>query len=126
MSAESVRVVVRCRPMNARERDLKCEIVVEVNTKINQVFLKSLNEQNAPPKQFTFDGAYYIDSVTETIYNDVGFPLVESVCEGYNGTIFAYGQTGCGKSFTMQGVKDPPIQKGMIPRAFEVIILNKI
>lgn len=41
--------------------------------------------------------------------------------EGYNGTVFAYGQTGCGKSFTMQGVSSPPAQRGIIPRAFEHI-----
>lgn len=41
--------------------------------------------------------------------------------EGYNGTVFAYGQTGCGKSFTMQGIEDPPSQRGVIPRAFEHI-----
>jgi kinesin family protein 3/17 len=40
----------------------------------------------------------------------------QSVTEGYNGTIFAYGQTGCGKSFTMQGVASPPSQRGIIPR----------
>ncbi|GBN34502.1 Kinesin-like protein KIF17, partial [Araneus ventricosus] len=44
-----------------------------------------------------------------------------SVTEGYNGTVFAYGQTGCGKSFTMQGITHPPSQKGIIPRAFEHI-----
>ena len=41
--------------------------------------------------------------------------------EGYNGTIFAYGQTGCGKSFSMQGIKDPASQIGIIPRSFEHI-----
>ncbi|NWY21056.1 KIF17 protein, partial [Aphelocoma coerulescens] len=41
------------------------------------------------------------------------------VTEGYNGTIFACGQSGSGKSFTMQGVVDPSSQKGIIPRAFE-------
>ena len=41
--------------------------------------------------------------------------------EGYNGTVFAYGQTGCGKSFTMQGVRKPQTQRGIIPRAFEHI-----
>lgn len=41
--------------------------------------------------------------------------------EGYNGTVFAYGQTGCGKSFTMQGVPVPNTQRGIIPRAFEHI-----
>lgn len=47
--------------------------------------------------------------------------LLQGVLEGYNSTVFAYGQTGCGKSFTMQGVPDPPMQKGIIPRAFEHI-----
>jgi kinesin family protein 3/17 len=43
------------------------------------------------------------------------------VLEGYNSTVFAYGQTGCGKSFTMHGVTDPASQRGIIPRAFEHI-----
>jgi len=41
--------------------------------------------------------------------------------EGYNGTVFAYGQTGCGKSFSMQGIEEPATQRGIIPRAFEHI-----
>ncbi|NXF25746.1 KIF17 protein, partial [Rhodinocichla rosea] len=45
----------------------------------------------------------------------------QGVVEGYNGTIFACGQTGSGKSFTMQGVADSASQKGTIPRAFEHI-----
>ena len=45
----------------------------------------------------------------------------QGVLEGYNGTVFAYGQTGCGKSFTMQGVQKPQTQRGIIPRAFEHI-----
>nr|KAG5694636.1 hypothetical protein BaRGS_014731 [Batillaria attramentaria] len=70
---------------------------------------------------FTFDGAFFTDSTTEAIYNDIAYPLVEGVTEGYNGTIFAYGQTGCGKSFSMQGITDPPTQRGIIPRAFDHI-----
>ena len=76
---------------------------------------------NDPPKSFTFDGVYAEDSTTEQIYNDIGFALVEGVLEGYNGTIFAYGQTGCGKSFSMQGINDPATQRGIIPRSFEHI-----
>ena len=45
----------------------------------------------------------------------------QGVLEGYNGTVFAYGQTGCGKSFTMQGIPNPATQRGIIPRAFEHI-----
>ncbi len=46
---------------------------------------------------------------------------MESVIEGYNGTIFAYGQTGCGKTHTMMGYKDDPAERGIIPNAFEHI-----
>lgn len=45
----------------------------------------------------------------------------KGVTEGYNGTIFAYGQTGAGKSFSMQGISDPPSQRGIIPRYSLVI-----
>ncbi|KAE9553381.1 hypothetical protein FO519_003391 [Halicephalobus sp. NKZ332] len=77
--------------------------------------------EDAPPKNFTFDGAYYMDSTAEQIYNDIVYPLVENVIEGYNGTVFAYGQTGSGKTFSMQGDEKVPAQRGIIPRTFEHI-----
>ena len=48
-------------------------------------------------------------------------PIVESVCQGYNGTIFAYGQTGTGKTFTMEGDFCTNINKGIIPRSFDLM-----
>lgn len=49
------------------------------------------------------------------------YVLFQGVVEGYNGTVFAYGQTGCGKSFSMQGIENPATQRGIIPRAFQHI-----
>ncbi|XP_007459289.1 PREDICTED: kinesin-like protein KIF17 isoform X2 [Lipotes vexillifer] len=121
MASESVKVVVRCRPMNQREWELNCQPVVMVDSARGQCFIQNPGAVDQPPKQFTFDGAYYMDHFTEQIYNEIAYPLVEGVTEGYNGTIFAYGQTGSGKSFTMQGLPDPPCQRGIIPRAFEHI-----
>ncbi|XP_068393859.1 kinesin-like protein KIF17 isoform X2 [Eschrichtius robustus] len=121
MASESVKVVVRCRPMNQREWELNCQPVVTVDSARGQCFIQNPGAVDQPPKQFTFDGAYYMDHFTEQIYNEIAYPLVEGVTEGYNGTIFAYGQTGSGKSFTMQGLPDPPCQRGIIPRAFEHI-----
>uniref|UniRef100_A0A3P8Y0J5 Kinesin-like protein n=1 Tax=Esox lucius TaxID=8010 RepID=A0A3P8Y0J5_ESOLU len=121
MSSESVKVVVRCRPMNVREKILNCKMVVSVEMSGCQCFIKKPGTKEEPPKQFTFDGAYFIDQTTEQMYNEIAYPLVEGVTEGYNGTIFAYGQTGSGKSFTMQGVSEPAAQRGVIPRAFEHI-----
>lgn len=47
-----------------------------------------------PSKEFRFDSAYDPKTSTEVIYNEICYPLVENVLEGYNGTVFAYGQTG--------------------------------
>ena len=88
--------------------------------KLLQCTIKNPDQADAP-KNFTFDGVYGVDSTTEAIYNEVAYPLVEGVLEGYNGTVFAYGQTGCGKSFTMQGVEKPASQRGITPRSFEHI-----
>lgn len=56
------------------------------------------------------------------VFKQSALPIIESVLEGYNGTIFAYGQTGTGKTFTMEGVKTEEELKGIIPRTFEHII----
>ncbi|KAM3877748.1 kinesin-like protein KIF17 [Diretmus argenteus] len=121
MGSESVKVVVRCRPMNDREKALNCKRVVFMDLHHCQCFIEKGGVTDEPPKQFTFDGTYFIEQTTEQMYNEIAYPLVEGVTEGYNGTIFAYGQTGSGKSFTMQGVSEPAAQKGVIPRAFEHI-----
>lgn len=52
---------------------------------------------------FTFDKTFAEDSTTEQVYVNVAKPIVMSACSGLNGTIFAYGQTSSGKTFTMQG-----------------------
>ncbi|XP_048470882.1 kinesin-like protein KIF17 [Rhincodon typus] len=121
MALETVRVVVRCRPSNSREKDLNCKVVVSMDSARGQCFIQKPGILGEPPKQFTFDGVYYMESTTEQLYNEIAYPLVEGVTEGYNGTIFAYGQTGSGKSFTMQGISHPTSQRGVIPRAFEHI-----
>ncbi|KAI1890554.1 hypothetical protein AGOR_G00154880 [Albula goreensis] len=96
-------------------------MVVSIEPSRCQCFIEKPGATEEPPKQFTFDGAYFIHQSTEQMYNEIAYPLVEGVTEGYNGTIFAYGQTGSGKSFTMQGVAEPAAQRGIIPRAFEHI-----
>ncbi|CAD6191205.1 unnamed protein product [Caenorhabditis auriculariae] len=116
--AECVRVITRCRPFNDREKALSSKLCVEMTPSSGQVSLQGPDGIN---KDFTFDGAYFMDSTGEQIYNDIVFPLVENVIEGYNGTVFAYGQTGAGKTFSMQGVADIVSQRGVIPRAFDHI-----
>ena len=76
-----------------------------------------------PPKpaNFTFDQVYGEDTVQKNFYDTSCRPLVESVLAGFNGTIFAYGQTGCGKTWTMQGVLDQQHLRGVIPNSFDHI-----
>ena len=70
------------------------------------------------PKVFTYDTAFGMDSKQVDVYNRTARPIVDSVLEGFNGTIFAYGQTGTGKTFTMEGVRDVPELRGIIPNSF--------
>jgi kinesin family protein 3/17 len=84
----------------------------------NQVSIRNPEEPNQQPKSFTFDAVYDENTIQKNFYEESCSELVENVLEGFNGTIFAYGQTGCGKTFTMQGPPNPPELRGVIPNAF--------
>jgi type II secretory ATPase GspE/PulE/Tfp pilus assembly ATPase PilB-like protein len=62
------------------------------------------------------------ESQQSLVYEKTAFRLVESVLEGYNGTIFAYGQTGCGKTHSMVGKLDDQHLHGLIPRSFTHVL----
>lgn len=70
-------MVVRCRPLNARERALGCAAVVSVDPARGRCALRNPAAAGQPPKLFAFDGAYRQEHGTEQIYNDVAYPLVE-------------------------------------------------
>ncbi len=95
--------------------------VVEIDQRNNQINLNR-PDSSEPPKSFAYDHVFDTDSEQSAIYEQSAFSLVDSVLDGYNGTIFAYGQTGCGKTFTMIGNPDSESQKGIIPRTFSQII----
>jgi hypothetical protein len=91
---------------------------------VSTVGLFKPSEKGSVPRSFTFDVTYGEDSNQQQVYDECAFSLVESVLEGYNGTMFAYGQTGCGKTHTMMGpleALDPKggmdEERGVIPRA---------
>uniref|UniRef100_A0A3Q3WQF5 Kinesin-like protein n=1 Tax=Mola mola TaxID=94237 RepID=A0A3Q3WQF5_MOLML len=119
---EALRVVVRCRPLSKREQTAECENILELDDKLGRITIRN---PKAPPddpmKVFTFDSVYGWDAKQSDIYEDAVRPLVESVLQGFNGTIFAYGQTGTGKTHTMQGVSDDPDMRGVIPNSFQHI-----
>lgn len=81
------------------------------------------NQNNYTLHQFSFDYVYDQESTQEEVYETTAKPAVHNTLEGFNATIMAYGQTGTGKTFTMEGFKynnhDP--QRGIIPRCIEEI-----
>ncbi|KAK1157843.1 kinesin-like protein KIF3B [Acipenser oxyrinchus oxyrinchus] len=124
-SAETVKVVVRCRPMNEKETSARFDRVVSVDVKLGQISVKnSRGMPNELPKTFTFDSVYDWNSKQLELYDETFRPLVDSVLLGFNGTIFAYGQTGTGKTYTMEGVRNDPERKGVIPNSFEHIFTH--
>ena len=116
--SECVKVAIRVRPMNKHEKEQKSTLCVDVDTVNNTV---SVSSNKGETKTFQFDYVYPMDTTQRDIYDQVAFPIVDSIFQGYNGTVFAYGQTGCGKTFTMMGVVDNPELKGIIPNAFSHI-----
>ncbi|XP_069705898.1 kinesin-like protein KIF21A isoform X5 [Phaenicophaeus curvirostris] len=109
----SVRVAVRIRPQLAKEKIEGCHICTSVTPGEPQVFL-------GKDKAFTFDYVFNIDSQQEEIYRQCIEKLIEGCFEGYNATVFAYGQTGAGKTYTMGTGFDVNIteeEQGIISRA---------
>ncbi|KAL3880211.1 hypothetical protein ACJMK2_032468 [Sinanodonta woodiana] len=117
--SDNVKVYVRCRPINEKEKEQGCIDVVKVDSVRGSITLRNTNATHGePPKTFTFDTVYGPESKQVDVYNESARPIVDSVLEGYNGTIFAYGQTGTGKTFTMEGVRSVPELRGIIPNSF--------
>lgn len=117
--SECVRVVVRCRPLNSKEKGDQRQRIVDMDVKAGQVMLTNPEAgASDPPKSFTFDAVFDWESTQRAVYENAAQAIVDSTLEGYNGTIFAYGQTGTGKTHTMEGHEGPDTQ-GIIPNSFE-------
>ena len=95
------------------------ECVVKMLTDKGEVHIQK--QCDDVPKVFTFDSVYDWNSKQENIFAEIAYPIIENVMEGYNGTIFAYGQTGTGKTFTISGMPKDADLKGIMPRAFDTI-----
>ena len=120
--SESVKVVMRCRPLTQKEMEDQRECIVNVDMDIGSI--QVYNPQNIKElKSFTFDHTYDWRATQQLIFEQTALPILESIMEGYNGTIFAYGQTGTGKTYTMEG-NDNETDKGIIPRSIDWIFNN--
>uniref|UniRef100_A0A6Q2WU84 Kinesin family member 13Bb n=1 Tax=Esox lucius TaxID=8010 RepID=A0A6Q2WU84_ESOLU len=125
LNSSNVRVAVRVRPMNRREKDMKTRCVVEMEGKQTVLNPASQNlskgDPRNQPKVFAYDYCFWsMDEAEkekfagqEVVFQCLGESLLDNAFLGYNACIFAYGQTGSGKSYTMMG---SPEQPGLIPR----------
>ncbi|OMJ83828.1 hypothetical protein SteCoe_15188 [Stentor coeruleus] len=114
---ERVMVHVRIRPFNDEDisrygRETSVEFTDDSRGSI--VLRKEYDK-----KSFNFDSVFDANSRQDDVFHRVAEPVVNSVIEGYNGTIFSYGQTGTGKTFTMIGC--PGELQGIIPRSAQQI-----
>uniref|UniRef100_A0A7N0UUH3 Kinesin motor domain-containing protein n=1 Tax=Kalanchoe fedtschenkoi TaxID=63787 RepID=A0A7N0UUH3_KALFE len=126
----NVQVLLRCRPFSDEELRTNAPQVVTCNDYQREVAVS----QNIAGKQidriFTFDKVFGPSAKQKDLYDQAVVPIVNEVLEGFNCTIFAYGQTGTGKTFTMEGDckrskcgprGELPLGAGVIPRAVKQI-----
>ncbi|XP_049875978.1 kinesin-like protein unc-104 isoform X8 [Pectinophora gossypiella] len=119
----SVKVAVRVRPFNSREISRECKCIIEMSGNTTVIV-----NPKAPPgskdsaKSFNFDFSYWSHNPSDPefssqvmVYKDIGEEMLQHAFDGYNICIFAYGQTGAGKSYTMMG-RGEDCQEGIIPQ----------
>ncbi|XP_007246879.3 kinesin-like protein KIF1B isoform X20 [Astyanax mexicanus] len=124
MSGASVKVAVRVRPFNSREISKESKCIIQMQG--NSTTILNPKAPKESPKSFSFDYSYWSHTSPDDptfasqnrVYNDIGKEMLQHAFEGYNVCIFAYGQTGAGKSYTMMG-KQEEGQEGIIPQLCE-------
>ncbi|XP_060723750.1 kinesin-like protein KIF1A isoform X8 [Tachysurus vachellii] len=119
MAGASVKVAVRVRPFNSREMSKESKCIIQMSGNTTTIINPKVPKET---KSFNFDYSYWSHTSPEDInyasqqqvYRDIGEEMLLHAFEGYNVCIFAYGQTGAGKSYTMMG-KQEEGQQGIIP-----------
>eukprot|EP00927_Polykrikos_kofoidii_P082092 TRINITY_DN8067_c0_g1_i1.p1 TRINITY_DN8067_c0_g1~~TRINITY_DN8067_c0_g1_i1.p1 ORF type:complete len:829 (-),score=268.13 TRINITY_DN8067_c0_g1_i1:193-2679(-) len=122
---ECVKVVVRVRPLFGKEIAEGREKIVFMDIPRGVALLRKPGGTDKDAKDFTFDAVFDETMSQQQIFDDTALEIIDSVMDGFNGTIFAYGQTGAGKSHTMTGPANcAPELQGLLPRSFTQIFSN--
>uniref|UniRef100_A0A2K5QPS1 Kinesin-like protein n=1 Tax=Cebus imitator TaxID=2715852 RepID=A0A2K5QPS1_CEBIM len=108
----NIKVMCRFRPLNESEVNRGDKYVAKFQGEDTVVIAS---------KPYAFDRVFQSSTSQEQVYNDCAKKIVKDVLEGYNGTIFAYGQTSSGKTHTMEGKLHDPEGMGIIPRIVQDI-----
>ncbi|XP_013602855.1 PREDICTED: 125 kDa kinesin-related protein [Brassica oleracea var. oleracea] len=122
----NVQVILRCRPLSEDEARLHTPVVISCNEHRREVAATQSIAGKHIDRHFAFDKVFGPASQQKDLYDQAICPIVFEVLEGYNCTIFAYGQTGTGKTYTMEGGArkkngEFPSDAGVIPRAVKQI-----
>ncbi|KAJ3610125.1 hypothetical protein NHX12_022219 [Muraenolepis orangiensis] len=124
----NIKVVVRCRPFNGMEKK-SSPGMVDCDPTRKEVTVKTGGPNDKATKKYTFDMVFGQSAKQIDVYRGVVCPILDEVIMGYNCTVFAYGQTGTGKTFTMEGERsegecftweEDPLA-GIIPRTLHQI-----
>ncbi|XP_032674746.1 kinesin heavy chain isoform X1 [Odontomachus brunneus] len=107
---DSIKVVCRFRPLNDSEEKAGSKFIVKFPSGAED------NCISIGGKVYLFDKVFKPNATQDKVYNEAAKSIVTDVLAGYNGTIFAYGQTSSGKTHTMEGVIGDPNKQGIIPR----------
>ncbi|KAM9232740.1 kinesin-1 heavy chain isoform 2-T2 [Leptosomus discolor] len=108
----NIKVMCRFRPLNESEVTRGDKYIAKFQGEDTVVIAS---------KPYIFDRVFQSNTSQEQVYNDCAKKIVKDVLEGYNGTIFAYGQTSSGKTHTMEGKLHDPDGMGIIPRIVQDI-----
>jgi hypothetical protein len=117
-AAENIKVLVRCRPLNEKEKAAGHKSCVDLDLTANTVTAKNVIGE---PDRFTFDAVINNSFSQKDIFTQFIMPLGDSVLNGFNATVFAYGQSGSGKTHTMTGQMGVEELEGIIPRCVKYI-----
>lgn len=122
----NVQVLLRCRPLSEDELRVNTPVVISCHENRREVCAVQNIANKQIDRTFMFDKVFGPTSQQKDLYDQAVSPIVNEVLEGYNCTIFAYGQTGTGKTYTMEGGArkkngEFPNDAGVIPRAVRQI-----
>lgn len=117
-TGENIRVVVRCRNLQPDELERGDKAQVRIDLASSQVVVQ---HPIGDPDTFAFDAVFNNTFSQRDIFLQEVQPLVDSVLQGYNATVFAYGQSGSGKTYTMTGDMSSPALYGMMPQAVDYL-----
>ncbi|XP_029304976.1 uncharacterized protein kif16bb isoform X2 [Cottoperca gobio] len=121
----SMRVAVRVRPLNKREKQLSSKVIIHMKENSTSIHKPSIRGDELKDREKTFSYDFSYDSTDperptfisqERIFHDLGSDVMKAAFDGFNACLFSYGQTGSGKSYTMMGHAE---DKGLIPRICE-------